>query len=102
MRKDPEDDRFYVHSSTLRAYAITNTGWHDVTVPSGLTPGEYFVKVRSSTNAAANAISDAVIVDDVRRDRCVTIGVLLLGLPQPIKLPYPLLRRIAILSGAAP
>ena len=60
-----------------------------MTVPSYLTPGEYFVKVTSSVNDATNAISDAFIVDDVRHHRCVTIGVLLLGLPQPIKLPYP-------------
>ena len=79
-----------------------NTGSLDVTVPLGLTPGEYFFQVESKANTAVKSVSDAVIVDDARRHRCVAIGVLLLGLPQPLKLPYPLLRRIAILSGAAP
>ena len=76
---------------------VANTGAYDISIPLGLMPGEYLVRINSV--ADDTIVADVgLVIDDARRSRCVKVGVLLLGLPAALHLPYILVRRIAILS----
>ena len=81
------------------AYEVENTGSHLVTVPVGLVPGEYQLQVESSAARVAVKGQAAVRVDDEHRARCVMYARLLLGLPPRSKLPYPVLRKVAMLAA---
>ena len=96
-KHDGTDHTTAVAALTLSG-GITNTGVADVTVPSGLTPGEYFVQVRSVSMLAVKTLSDGITIDNARRNRCVAVGIAMLGLPASYKLPYPLIFKITILS----
>ena len=94
---DSADDR-----KGLR-WSIPNTGSCSVTVPTGLVPGEYRVRVESTaTDKVCAQSSEAIIVDDEHRERCVWYALGLLGLPHAIALPYQLLRKIAVIAASAP
>jgi len=77
-----------------------NSGRSVITVPTGLTPGKYHLEVVSSYKGACNrevaAESAAFTIDDEHRERCVRIGLLLLGLPPQFRLPYAIIRKIAV------
>ena len=73
-----------------------NSGRSVITVPTGLTPGKYHLEVESSYNREVAAESAAFTIDDEHRERCVRIGLLLLGLPPQFRLPYAIIRKIAV------
>ena len=52
--------------------------------------------VVSKGGSAVTAASDTFLIDDEHRARCVLYATLLLGLPAHLRLPYPILRRIAM------
>ena len=82
---------------TSLARTVANTWSHSITVPPGLTPGnDYFVAVKSHANNEVSAKSGAFTIDDDHRERCVRIATLLLGLPLHLRLPYPILRKVAM------
>jgi hypothetical protein len=85
------------HFVSILCHKLENCGMHDVLVPIGRTPGEYFFEVRSCADNTVKA-SSSFIIDDEHRDRCVEVALLLLGLPPRLRLPYSLLLRIAIMS----
>ena len=81
---------------TSLAFHVENSGRSVVTVPTGLTPGKYELELKSSKNRAVTAKSAKFTVDDEHRERCVRIGLLLLGLPPQYRLPYGIIRKIAV------
>jgi len=70
-----------------------------VLVPDGLTPRQYVVRVESSVNRHVFADSAEFTVDDEHRERCVRYALLLLGLPSACKLPYALIRKVAVAAA---
>ena len=76
-----------------------NSGSRGVLVPVGLTPGQYIVRIDSSVNSAVIADSAEFTVDDEHRERCVRYALLLLGLPTACKLPYALIRKVAVAAA---
>jgi len=78
---------------------IANTGSCLVTVPRGMVPGSYRVRVESTAADAVHALSGGVQIDDEHRERCLKYGTLLLGLPPRYKLPYAILRKVAVLAA---
>merc|ERR1711935_220616 len=78
-----------------------NSGRSVITVPTGLTPGKYHLEVESSYNREVAAESAAFTIDDEHRERCVRIGLLLLGLPPQFRLPYAIIRKIAVEAAIA-
>ena len=76
-----------------------NSGSHEVLVPGGLTPGQYIVRIDSSVNSSVIADSAEFTVDDEHRERCVRYALLLLGLPSAYKLPYALIRKVAVAAA---
>ena len=89
-------DKFFVKTLFRNA---PNTGSKEVTVPIGLTPGSYAIRVASSANTDAYAVSNPFAIDDEHRERCVHYALLLLGLPPQKALPYPIIRKIAVLAA---
>ena len=77
----------------------SNSGSYEVLVPVGLTPGQYIVRVDSAVNSSVIADSAEFTVDDEHRERCVRYALLLLGLPAACKLPYVLIRKIAVAAA---
>ena len=75
---------------------VPNSGSTQIEVPSGLTPGEYCVNVESAINPGVCAKSNTFTCDDEHRERCVRYALLLLGLPPTQKLPYAIVRKIAV------
>jgi len=80
------------------ARRVANKGSCVVTVPTGRVPGMYKLRVESSAVSAVHA-EMAIRVDDEHRARCVRYARLLLGLPPQHKLPYPILRKVAMLAA---
>ena len=78
------------------AINLANTGSAQVEVPVGLAPGECCVQVTSAGSRDVEASSSMFTVDDEHRERCVRYALLLLGLPPPQKLPYAIVRKIAV------
>lgn len=78
------------------SYGMTNTGSTLVTVPAGLTAGKYAVTVRSESNMDVEA-SSTVTIDDEHRERCRRYALCLIG--APIRLPYALVRKIAVAAA---
>ena len=76
-----------------------NSGSREVLVPGGLTPGQYIVRIDSSVNSSVIADSTEFTVDDEHRERCVRYALLLLGLPTACKLPYALIRKVAVAAA---
>ena len=72
-----------------------------ITVPTGLTPGKYHLEVQSTYNREVTAQSADFTIDDEHRERCVRIGLLLLGLPPQFRLPYAIVRKIAVEAAIA-
>ena len=77
----------------------SNSGSREVLVPGGLTPGQYIVRIDSSVNSSVIADSAEFTVDDEHRERCVRYALLLLGLPTAFKLPYALIRKVAVAAA---
>jgi len=80
-------------------HGANNSGSHEVLVPDGLTPRQYVVRVESSVNRHVFADSAEFTVDDEHRERCVRYALLLLGLPSACKLPYALIRKVAVAAA---
>ena len=76
-----------------------NSGSREVLVPGGLTPGQYIVRIDSSVNSSVIADSAEFTVDDEHRERCVRYALLLLGLPMACKLPFALIRKVAVAAA---
>ena len=53
----------HVESVKLLACKIKNTGSHVVTVPTGLVPGKYFVKVESASDNRVSSFSPTFTID---------------------------------------
>ena len=77
----------------------SNSGSHEVLLPSGLTPGQHVVRIESKVNRHVLADSAEFTVDDEHRERCVRYALLLLGLPSACKLPYALIRKVAVAAA---
>jgi len=85
---------------TFLGHNIANTGVHVVTVPAGLSPADdYRIEVRSGANRSASAHSGPFSIDDDHRERCVQVALLLLGLPPRLRLPYAILRKVAMAAA---
>ena len=91
----------------LLEHSIANVGVCRVTVPTGLLPGEYRVQVETASRmngggrpsmCADNCVN--ITIDDEHRERCVLYALGLLGLPQAIALPYPILLKIAAMAAS--
>ena len=80
-------------------FNASNSGSREVLVPGGLTPGQYIVRIDSSVNSSVIADSAEFTVDDEHRERCVRYALLLLGLPTACKLPYALIRKVAVAAA---
>ena len=80
-------------------HETNNSGSHEVLVPDGLTPRQYVVRIESSVNRRVFADSAKFTVDDEHRERCVRYALLLLGLPSVCKLPYALIRKVAVAAA---
>ena len=80
-------------------HGANNSGSSEVLVPAGLTPGQYVVRVESRVNRSVFADSAEFTVDDEHRERCVRYALLLLGLPSACKLPYALIRKVAVAAA---
>ena len=80
-------------------HGANNSGSHEVLVPDGLTPRQYVVRIESSVNRHVFADSAEFTVDDEHRERCVRYALLLLGLPSACKLPYALIRKVAVAAA---
>ena len=78
-----------------------NSGRSVITVPTGLMPGKYYLEIKSSFNREVAAQSAEFTIDDEHRERCVRIGLLLLGLPPRFRLPYAIVRKIAVEAAIA-
>ena len=78
-----------------------NSGRSVITVPTGLMPGKYYLEIKSSSNREVAAQSAEFTIDDEHRERCVRIGLLLLGLPPRFRLPYAIVRKIAVEAAIA-
>lgn len=79
--------------------SAVNTGSAAVTIPVGLTPGLYQVRVESKVNIDAFALSKPFTIDDEHRERCVRYALLLLALPPQQRLPYAIVRKIAVVAA---
>ena len=90
------DMRVFVKTLVCTA---NNSGSHEVLVPAGLTPGQYVVRIESRVNRSVFADSAEFTVDDEHRERCVRYALLLLGLPSAYKLPYALIRKVAVAAA---
>jgi hypothetical protein len=77
----------------------SNSGSREVLVPVGMTPGQYIVRIDSSVNSSVIADSAEFTIDDEHRERCVRYALLLLGLPSACKLPYALIRKVAVAAA---
>ena len=82
-------------------HSAKNSGRSVITVPTGLTPGKYYLEIQSSFNREVAAQSAEFTIDDEHRERCVRIGLLLLGLPPRFRLPYAIVRKIAVEAAIA-
>jgi hypothetical protein len=80
-------------------HGAKNSGSHEVLVPDGLTPGQHVVRIESKVNRHVLADSAEFTVDDEHRERCVRYALLLLGLPSACKLPYALIRKVAVAAA---
>ena len=80
-------------------HGANNSGSHEVLVPDGLTPGQHVVRIESKVNRHVLADSAEFTVDDEHRERCVRYALLLLGLPTACKLPYALIRKVAVAAA---
>ena len=78
---------------------VNNSGSREVLVPAGLTPGQYVVRIESRVNSSVFADSAKFTVDDEHRERCVRYALLLLALPSACKLPYALIRKVAVAAA---
>ena len=80
-------------------HEASNSNSHEVLVPDGLTPRQYVVRIESSVNRRVFADSAKFTVDDEHRERCVRYALLLLGLPSAYRLPYALIRKVAVAAA---
>lgn len=78
---------------------VENLGSCSVTVPSGLPPGTYHVEVLSSSARPIKASSADFLIDDDHRERCVRYALGLLGLRRPRRLPYSVVKKIAVMAA---
>ena len=78
---------------------VENLGSCSVTVPSGLPPGTYHVEVLSSSARPIKASSADILIDDDHRERCVRYALGLLGLRRPRRLPYSVVKKIAVMAA---
>ena len=78
---------------------VENLGFCSVTVPSGLPPGTYHVRIQSSSTRKVMASSADILIDDDHRERCVQYALGLLGLRRPRRLPYSVLKKIAVMAA---
>lgn len=79
------------------SYGTNNTGSFVSTVPAGLMPGDYKVQVESKAEIEVKASSDVVKIDDEHRERCVRYALCLIC--TPVRLPYALVRKIAVAAA---
>lgn len=80
-------------------WKLANTGSCSVTVPSGLPPGAYSVLIESNSSRRIKASSADILVDDDHRERCVQYALGLLGLRRPRRLPYSVVKKIAVMAA---
>ena len=78
---------------------VANTNARTINVPVGLSFGSYTLRVVSSSNSRVFASSPAFMIDDEHRERCVRYALLLLGLPPQCRLPYAIVRQIAVAAA---
>lgn len=78
---------------------VENLGFYSVTVPSGLPPGTYHVRIQSSSTRKVMASSADILIDDEHRERCVRYALGLLGLRRPRRLPYSVVKKIAVMAA---
>ena len=78
---------------------VENLGFYSVTVPSGLPPGTYHVRIQSSSTRKVMASSADILIDDDHRERCVQYALGLLGLRRPRRLPYSVVKKIAVMAA---
>ena len=95
------DDSVINMPTCFLQHGADNSGRSVITVPTGLTPGKYHLKVQSTYNREVDAQSADFTIDDEHRERCVRIGLLLLGLPPQFRLPYAIVRKIAVEAAIA-
>ena len=80
--------------------AAAAAGQCSIEVPRALTPAaDYYIRLSAETNDSVSACSEHISVDDEHRERCIRVALLLLGLPHPLKLPYPVLRKVAMAAA---
>ena len=94
------NDLLMMPTCTLQ-HSAENSGRSVITVPTGLTPGKYHLEVQSTYNREVATQSADFTIDDEHRERCVRIGLLLLGLPPQFRLPYAIVRKIAVEAAIA-
>ena len=99
LHRAPANARGHYALAKVLILNTNNSGSHDVLVPVGLTPGQYIVRIDSSVNSSVIADSAEFTVDDEHRERCVRYALLLLGLPTACKLPYALIRKVAVAAA---
>ena len=99
LHRAPANARGHYALAKVLILNTNNSGSHDVLVPVGLTPGQYIVRIDSSVNSSVIADSAEFTVDDEHRERCVRYALLLLGLPSAYKLPYALIRKVAVAAA---
>ena len=96
VRVDLYKDNQLVEILDLR---VANTNARTINVPVGLSFGSYTLRVVSSSNSRVFASSPAFMIDDEHRERCVRYALLLLGLPPQCRLPYAIVRQIAVAAA---
>ena len=99
LHRAPANARGHYALAKVLILNTNNSGSRDVLVPVGLTPGQYIVRIDSSVNSSVIADSAEFTVDDEHRERCVRYALLLLGLPSAYKLPYALIRKVAVAAA---
>ena len=99
LHRAPANARGHYALAKVLILNTNNSGSRDVLVPVGLTPGQYIVRIDSSVNSSVIADSAEFTVDDEHRERCVRYALLLLGLPSAYKLPYALIRKVAVVAA---
>ena len=99
LHRAPANARGHYALAKVLILNTNNSGSRDVLVPVGLTPGQYIVRIDSSVNSSVIADSAEFTVDDEHRERCVQCALLLLGLPSAYKLPYALIRKVAVAAA---
>ena len=87
-----------VYVETLET-SLPNTGSCSITVPTGLLSDTYHIKIESSSSSEVKASSADILIDDEHRERCVRYALGLLGLRRPRRLPYSVVKKIAVMAA---